>query len=91
MGLNAGLLTRPFKHLACTLVLGCFVRRAGAGVDVRIAREYVCKRDFPVPRKHVLGQCDRVAAALVLVHADDDLFEHLGSSWRFAGMERPYA
>jgi len=47
---------------------------------VRIVRQDMRERWLTIPGQQMLGQCQRVATALVLVTTDHDLPEHLDAS-----------
>jgi hypothetical protein len=74
-------LAHHFKQLCCARASRSLVGRAAATVSVPIVRQDMRKRELAISRRQMSGQCDRIATALVLINADDDLLEHLDASW----------
>src|SRR3954454_720707 len=60
--------------------VGSLGRAAGAAVGVRVARNDIGERKLPAHRDQPPRERYRVAATLAPVHADNDVFEHPGSS-----------
>src|SRR4051794_29138104 len=69
-----------FEQRLRTPSVGSLGRAVGAAVAVRIARNDMGERKLPAHRDEPPGERYRVAATLAPVHADNDVFEHPGSS-----------
>jgi hypothetical protein len=75
--LQVGFLARRAEQLECTLALARLESSARAPHGRPIGEVHIGEGELPILSNKLLCERDRVATALTLVDADDDIREHL--------------